>query len=111
MMKARIEAVNSTYENWGDEYDYFWISIEVAVGPDGEKGEEFYTFSVTSPKRLEGLLQRNAVEFGRGLIIMKDYNYEIVKSKIIARISSLEGKTWDELSMKIAKYARWEYDD
>lgn len=75
MAKARIEAINSTYENWGDEYDDFWISIEVLVGPDGEKGEESYTFSVTSPKRLECLLQRNTIEFGRGLIIMNDYNY------------------------------------
>lgn len=110
-MKARIEAINSTFENWGEEYDDFWISIEVAVGPEGQKGEEFFTFSVTSPKRLECLLQRNSVELGRGIIIMKDYNYEIVKAKIIALISSLKGENWDELSMKIAKYARWEYDD
>lgn len=110
-MKARIEAINSTFEKWGEEYDDFWISIEVAVGPENQKGEEFFTFSVTSPKRLECLLQRNSVELGRGLIIMRDYNYEIVKTKIIELISSLEGENWGELSMKIAKYARWEYDD
>lgn len=110
-MKARIEAINSTYENWGEEYDDFWISIEVAVGPEGQKGEEFFTFSITSPKRLESLLQRNFVELGRGLIIMKDYKFEIVKEKIISLISSLHGNDWNELSMKVAKYARWEYDD
>ncbi|WP_414153149.1 Imm8 family immunity protein [Pectinatus frisingensis] len=103
--------MNNTFESWGEEYDDFGISIEVAVGPEGERREEFFTFSVTSPKRLECLLQRNSVELGRGLIIMRDYNYEIVKTKIVALINSLNGENWNELSMKIAKYARWEYDD
>lgn len=110
MVKPKLEAMTVIDENWGEEYDDFSISIEIAVGPDGEKGSENFFFTVISPKRLESIIEINGIEFGRGLLIMKEYNYEKVKNRILLLLEKCKRDTWIGVATSIAKYARWEYD-
>lgn len=111
MVVPIIKSTFVSFENWGEEYDDFWVSIELDIGPEEGMGAETFTFNVTSPKRLEKMVDESDIEFGRGLIIMKDYNYEKVVNRINTLLKGCKRTTWKEVSFSVAKYARWEYDE
>jgi len=106
-----IKSTIVSFENWGEDYDDFSISVEADIGPENEMGAETFTFHVTSPKRLSHMGMAGEIQLGRGLLIMNEYNYEHVKQRIATLLKGCTRDTWSEVSMTIAKYARWEYDD
>lgn len=106
-----IKSIIVSYENWGEEYDDFLITVEADIGPENEMGAETFTFNVISPKRLSHMGMEGEIQLGRGLLIMNDYNYEQVKQRIATLLKGCARDTWREVSMMVAKYARWEYDE
>lgn len=111
MVTPIIKSINVSFEEWGDEYDDFWITIEFDIGPTEGMGADVFTFNVTSPKRLGKIVALGEVESGRGLLIMNDYNFEKVTKLVSDLLKGIQQNTWSEVAMNIAKYARWEYDD
>jgi hypothetical protein len=111
MITPIIKSIIVSYENWGEEYDDFWITVDADIGPENGMGAETYTFHVTSPKRLGHMVETGEIQLGRGLLIMNEYNYEQVKQRIATLLKGCKRETWKEVSMTVAKYARWEYDE
>ncbi|WP_251862293.1 Imm8 family immunity protein [Clostridium sp. Marseille-Q2269] len=80
-MKLEIKAYNVINEIW-DDIDDFFISCQVDIGFKDEIGAEIYSFDIVSPKKLQKMLVRDAVEIGKGYFIMNDYNKNSVCNKI-----------------------------
>lgn len=111
MVTPIVKSFFVSFENWGEEYDDFWVTVEADIGPENGMGAETFTFHVTSPKRLGFMGMTGEIQVGRGLLIMNDYNYEQVKQRINTLLKGCVRDTWQEVSITVAKYARWEYDE
>jgi len=69
-----------------------------------------FTITVVSPTRLEKVLELNETEFGRGMLITRNYDVSYVRSSIEKRLQLCSGETWAEIASNLSKYFRWEYD-
>ena len=66
---------------------------------------------VVSPSRLSRIIETENIVIGRGLLIMSDFNIEIVKKTIEKLLQGIKGETWGDVALQVSKYAQWEYED
>ncbi|CAM4107571.1 Imm8 family immunity protein [Saccharibacillus endophyticus] len=109
-MKPELHAFTIAQESWGEEADDFLIQIELDIGAVSMEGSETFMITVVSPTRLEKALELNETEFGRGMLIARNYNVSRVRSSIEKRLQTCSGETWAEIASNLSKYFRWEYD-
>ena len=98
-----------------DAIDDFVIPAEADIGIEGEKGIEFFDFTIITPKRLKKILEENRVIDGRAIFIVNEptmeANLELVKRKINEILQDCVRETWDEVAKAINRHLQWEYDN
>jgi len=74
-------------------------------------GEELFSFIVCSPYWLIENEKRNGPIFGRGYLILNNYNFAIIWEMINELCTRTSGSNWREIGENLAKYSFWEFDD
>lgn len=109
MLIPKLIALNTIIEDWGENDDDFWITVQADIAVDN-RGSEVFTFTVVSPVRL-GLINRSAhVIIGRSMLITSDFDIEKVKETIGKILMGIKGESWDEIITQISRYSRSEYE-
>jgi hypothetical protein len=109
-MKVSLGALTKLHEVWNapdNFYIYFQLDVEFE---DSKKGYELFSFIVVSPKWLETFLHENDIELGRGYIIMKDFDINLLEKKIKHIISICTANNIYETINNISKFFRYEND-
>ncbi len=115
-MKAEIKAIFSTdIENLElfqpNEEDNFSFPLRLLVGLKDEDGEESFDIIVVTPKWLIANHLKSEIIFGRHYLIVFEYNYQNILKRLEKYINSLDGNSWEDFALKIARIGYWEFED
>lgn len=88
------------------------VSIQVAarIGSDSEMGTNMFYFVLRTPRSLERELREKSLLFGRGYILVPEYDYRVIHEAISNLCASIEAPDWPAFAAKLRQYAFWEYD-
>lgn len=115
-MKAELKGCHSpdvyNLEKYYPEVeDDFCFLLQALVGPKDEQGDETFDLIVCTPKWLLENKKKDEVIFGKNYLIVFEYNYQKIYNKIKSYIDELNGESWEELSLKVARIGYWEFED
>lgn len=85
----------------------FILNIEI----EEQEGVYEFTIDVCTPSILEGMLRYgddNAL-WGRHMLIVLEYDFELIEKKINAYLSLCTGESYLDVMRKISQIAAWEY--
>ena len=114
-MRAELKTMMSPdvpdLESWRPETEEFSILLELDIGPKNDSGSDIFYLEVVSPKYLAGLVENEPILFGRALLIMDGFSYKRVKKFIERWCERTHGKTWEEITEKLSRFAGYEFLD
>lgn len=117
-MKVEIKSYNSPdvldLQNYiPEEADNFGFLLQVIIGPEGQKGGESFDFEICTPKWFCKKHKRDVVVFARFMVFVFEYDFNRILKNIVKLVSSAsrQGKSWQDVAMKIARYGHWEFED
>ena len=109
-MKFKVVELNIVTEKWGDEESDFYLKVHAEVKEDGAAGGEAFVVDVISPKSLASNFPKGdqfAYEFGRGYLLVNDYNKPKIIESLQGTIDRSGANNWDELFTYVGKYFDW----
>ena len=80
----------------------FWINF--TIGPEPGGGDNFLLHIVT-PNNLHGK------ESDKYALVLVEYSWTSVLAGVERMLEKSRGATWSEISEKLSKFMRWEYDE
>ena len=83
------------------------IFVEANIGLEDEEGSDIFSFHVVTPKALHDEIPR----WGRGLLIVDRFSWEIVETSINKLLRHCNGENWEEIASEINKRMHWEFDN
>lgn len=115
-MKAMLKGLHSpdvdNLQNFQpEEEDNFSILFQLMVGPSDSEGEEAFGVQVCTPLWLLTESRTEDVLIGRGLLIMRQYNYNKIANTFSRFCESCTGRTWEEVATKVSRIGFWEFED
>jgi len=115
-VKAELKRIHSpdvyTLENFEpNEADKFGILLQLMVGPVNTEGEESFDLMVCTPKWLSDNYGKTDIVFGRHYLIVFEYDYDAIYSKLKSIIESIDADNWEDLGLLIGRIAKWEFED
>ncbi|MDQ0062461.1 Imm8 family immunity protein [Paenibacillus harenae] len=90
--------------------DDFLLSGTACIGTKESSAGDYFDFTVITPKALEKKIRTTNFIYGRGYFIVSEFNYAIIKEKIVSIISNCNGESWEEIALKLSPYFYWEYE-
>ena len=113
-MEAEIQHLESNdFTNWSDfeRYesadpcdDYGWF--HVTVGPLGMEGGNDFQVCVATPRAVGRVKQAG---FAPGILV-DHFDAESVHNAIHARVTSINGHTWNDIVDQLRRFMHWEYE-
>lgn len=91
--------------------DSFVLAVAAHVGPVGEEGDELFYFTICTPRWLLEHPAEKGFLFPRHYLLVNRWEYPVVLRAIRDVCHHAEGKTWDEVAKKVARYGHWEFED
>ncbi|MGG4197426.1 Imm8 family immunity protein [Paenibacillus jamilae] len=91
--------------------DDFCISVVADIGMKDSDGADQFYFSVISPKALNKELEAERIMSGRGYLIAREFDIELVRTHITNILDDCIRPTWDEVAKAINRHLNWEYDN
>lgn len=98
-----------------EDPDNFNILIQICVGianqNNNEESGETFDIEIYTPKWLISNFHKNDILLVKHALIVFEYNYELIYQKLKQLIESCTGESWNEIALKIGKFAAWEFED
>jgi len=94
-----------------EEKDSFCVLLQLMMGPKGQMGEESFDLQVCTPKWLLSRYRNDDVMFGRHLLIVFEYNYNLIIDALQKYCDTCVGETWNEIAVQLSRVAKWEFED
>jgi hypothetical protein len=97
----------------------FAIRVQVFIGPEGSDTSDSFDTIVCTPKwlahnwddpRIGGFGLSPQVKSGRGLLLMKRWDYADLHQAIEGLCGSVAGMTWGDVADRIGRQLPWEFD-
>lgn len=85
--------------------------IRLAIGPENEKGSDFFDLLICTPSWIKAQCDENKSLQRRHMMMVAEYDYLKIKSELIRQIDNCSGENWASIAKKIAKFAAWEFED
>lgn len=98
---------------WENNFDpeKFCFLAQAMFGPEGEHGEESFSIKICSPGWLMSELDNRNIISGRNLLVMKEFNMELIEAYLKRATSTITEKSWSDVATKLSKFAHWEFED
>lgn len=114
-MKARLDGIYSPdlpsgYGELPANPSNCWVVVQADIGSVGSLGADCFTMYVTTPLFLEGCVNQAGHQMGRGLIVVPEFDWDVVEQAILETCAALEGENWAELAEKLSRYFLYEYE-
>jgi hypothetical protein len=93
------------------EPDNFCILIQAMIGSSVNENGESFDFIVCTPKWLETQIAKDNFVIGRGYIVVKEFNYNLIREVIQNLCDKVSGNDWNTIANKISRYGYWEFED
>jgi hypothetical protein len=115
-MKAEIKYLHSPDVSDLQKYmpdleDDFGFLVQMIIGPQGNEGEESFDIFICTPKWLMSNYRADDIVFGLHFMIVFEFDYQKIQKKLYEFVESTDGKTWEELCLKIGFIGKWEFQD
>jgi len=89
----------------------FSFLLELSLGFEGGKGSDIFGIVVCTPRWLEDNCKRGDVIFGRGKLIVYEYDVDLIFERISGYIDSCSVNNWDDAVEKLSKIGIWEFEN
>ncbi|MFW5438869.1 Imm8 family immunity protein [Paenibacillus apiarius] len=109
MIVPVLKATHTFYEP--EIKDDFCISVVADIGIKDFDGADQFYFSVISPKALKKELEEEQIIGGRGYLIAKLFDIDLVRAHITNILNDCIRPTWEEAALAINRHLCWEYDN
>jgi hypothetical protein len=93
-----------------DDLEDFSIFVQVFFGPKDAEGCESFDFTICTSKWLQKKYGGEAA-FLRNLVLVSNFNYDLLVDKFKKLAASMSGKDWNEIGTKLSRFGRWEFED
>ena len=87
------------------------VNLTMIIGPLDGPGDEVFQVTICTLEAISSLVARDGMLLGRYLLIVDGMNTARVEAFFEDRLRRLDGDTWPQLAEKIARIARWEFED
>jgi hypothetical protein len=89
----------------------FGFLLQIMVGVQDKEGEESFDVVVCTPQWLLLKYQRNGLFFALHHLIMFQYDYTMLFSKLKSYIDNIHGDNWNDIAHKISYIGKWEFQN
>lgn len=81
------------------------------MGEEKFGGEESFDMLICTPQWLIANHTPSDIIIGRHYLIVFEYNYQRIYSKLQSLIEGFEASNWDEIGLVIGRLGKWEFED
>jgi hypothetical protein len=85
--------------------------IEFRAAPEDSCGADDYRILGCTPDWIKQVCRHEKVVSGRHMLIVLEYDIEEIKSAIDRSVEECNGRDFEEMANKIARFAAWEFED
>jgi hypothetical protein len=103
-----ISSIDLDYGDLPPDPEECSVSIDVEIGPKGSNGGDRFSFEVVTPKYLFGV---TGTRWGRGLLIVNKFDWQVVESFVAKLLRHSQGETWEDVAKEISKEMPWEFEN
>jgi Immunity protein 8 len=89
----------------------FGFLARLIVGEEKLGGEESFDVMICTPQWLISNHNKSDIIIGRHHLIVFEYDYQRIFSKIKSQIEQFEFSTWDEIGLVVGRIGKWEFED
>lgn len=94
-----------------DDASNFGTWIRAYVGPQGGRGAETFDIQVCTSDWLKLQCATQGPLWGRHMLIVETYDYNVIKAHIERYITNSEGLDWESVAAKLGRIGAWEFED
>ena len=98
------------FTDWPIDTESFCFLVTATIGIAGKDGGDCFDFIVCSPKWLIANRSHERAVFGHHLLIVFEYDPDIIENKLKFLCARITGASWDEMALKLSQYGHWEFD-
>lgn len=114
-MRAEIRETYSSdvddLSEWLPTSEAFAVVVRLQIGPAGEPGEESFDVTVCSPSWLGQQAEDAPVLDVRHHLVVREFSWPVIRDYITARVAACTGETWSDVTLKLSRFAYWEFED
>lgn len=104
-----VDACLSKY--YPSEPDNFGFLARLIVGEEKTEGGDIFDVMICTPQWLMSNFQESDIIIGRHYLIVFEYNYQRIYSRLKKLIENIHGDNWEEIALKIGRIGHWEFED
>lgn len=65
-----------------DDPKNFWLLLGMLIGVEGVDGGEYFELNVCTPNALNNLVKSEGAQWGRGLMVVEEFNFGVIVDKV-----------------------------
>jgi len=88
----------------------FCVDINLDVGIKDSDGSDQFRVTVCSPSWLVRSMEPGEYRFGRGLLILREFDWQQVEEALAKLLGSCSRENWELTAAEISKYLSWEFE-
>ena len=114
-MRAKLKVIHDLFGEFNpDEYfpedeDVFHVSLLLGIGVEDGNSMDYFDVLICTPKWIK--LKESKPLLLRYTIIVECYDFKEILKCINSYIDNCDGDNWEEISHKLSRFFRWEFDD
>jgi len=85
-----------------------WVVMHADIGIENESGADCFTLYVTTPNFL---MNASPYTLGRGLIIVPEFNWDVIENAIRDICHASKEKSWLDFVKKLSRHFIYEFED
>jgi len=88
-----------------------WVVVMADIGTADSPGYDEFTFYVCTIKKLQAIVDGDGACFGKHLLVVNRFDWNLVEQAINDLCDSIEGDSWEDIASKLSRYGQWEFQD
>src|SRR5688500_15230243 len=89
----------------------FGLSLRAMIGPEDHPGAESFDILVCTPEWIKSEYQEEKCVWGLHMLIVLEYDLELIKRQIVNYIHRSSGKDWPTIAQRLSRIGAWEFED
>ena len=106
-----LELTHPLEEFWPNDESNFGISVRLMIGVEGEAESESFDILVCTPDWIKCQYSEDKCVWGRHMLIVLEYDFNLIKREIEHYIESCTGVNWQLIAQKLSRMGAWEFED